>query len=111
MPYLGRTSFLRAKMALEDYQMSRVNALSRAHFISTKKNVEVMMNNEVCQCPISGALHFYCVNASSERNADMCQCPISGALHFYIMKRNEMKKMLGVSMPYLGRTSFLRKSL
>ena len=37
----------------------------------------------------------------------MCQCPISGALHFYHCVRTYVDKIAQVSMPYLGRTSFL----
>ena len=37
----------------------------------------------------------------------MCQCPISGALHFYKEMSKMNKKTNNVSMPYLGRTSFL----
>ena len=114
---------------------------------------------KMCQCPISGALHFYVKKDMKEAHAFVCQCPISGALHFYaetehpewtesvcvnalsrahfisttwhtrvkysnwfsvnalsrahFISTNEKQKkggtkMKDVSMPYLGRTSFLR---
>ena len=59
MPYLGRTSFLPYDGISKDCHSSGVNALSRAHFISTeslKRDTDIV---DVCQCPISGALHFY----------------------------------------------------
>ena len=110
MPYLGRTSFLR-KWAISAISLQKccVNALSRAHFISTPARRPTKCTlRAVCQCPISGALHFYCtmiipqtraamrVNALSRAHfistmksykcvdgRFLCQCPISGALHFY----------------------------
>ena len=39
---------------------------------------------------------------------DVCQCPISGALHFYKKRGSYIEDGIEVSMPYLGRTSFLR---
>ncbi len=114
---------------------SCVNALSRAHFISTEsgKHGAVAYLDKMCQCPISGSRHFYfitqksvkdqlgCVNALSRAHVistltreatgiiinnrvnalsrahvistwveldraeakKMCQCPISGSRHFY----------------------------
>ena len=60
MPYLGRTSFLLP-----------ISLLSR-------------ILRSACQCPISGALHFYKgIGNKSCSLCCVCQCPISGALHFY----------------------------
>ena len=139
-------------------QISCVNALSRAHFISTRDEVESIVGYLnvsmpylgrtsflhrpdwgkgripfMCQCPISGALHFYGNPSASETEVieavsmpylgrtsflrwkdklrelslRMCQCPISGALHFYVNVLSVYGYRLPVSMPYLGRTSFL----
>ena len=85
-----------------------INTLSRAHFISTALEQAGVDYTRGCQCPISGALHFYrttlllsWVNSAvsmpylgrtsflRKRKTSMniyyivCQCPISGALHFY----------------------------
>ena len=85
MPYLGRTPFLqtgRISGKIKGYcvnALSRahsistkelrylkigyggVNALSRAHSISTIQYTLYDIQTALCQCPISGALHFYCV--------------------------------------------------
>ena len=84
MPYLGRTSFLhRIRTKLEENTPS-VNALSRAHFISTRSGRRrIVCLKQMCQCPISGALHFYRKNEMAAKTEKKCQCPISGALHFY----------------------------
>ena len=84
MPYLGRTSFLHDFMKQSISRQVRVNALSRAHFIST---IRALARHRAprsgCQCPISGALHFYGRSWRGGIGKRMCQCPISGALHFY----------------------------
>ncbi len=48
------------------------------------KNFRLFLVAIMCQCPVSGFLHFY-----ERRNLDRdikieCQCPVSGFLHFYI---------------------------
>ena len=130
MPYLGRTSFLhisgikRVKLIDGVNALSRahfistlcvhirlqvmtcVNALSRAHFISTKKEVHILKTAQRCQCPISGALHFYGVDCLDRYPYRMCQCPISGALHFYLISdKNETQKIMGVNA--LSRAHFI----
>ena len=61
MPYLGRTSFL---LEIESNEADDI----------------------LCQCPISGALHFYDeLTVNPEKINVLCQCPISGALHFYMV--------------------------
>ena len=39
----------------------------------------------VCQCPLSGLLHFYDLNKMVRERLikELCQCPSSGLLHFY----------------------------
>ena len=59
MTYLGRTWFLQVPCFLYWGDMVRVNALSREHFISTYNATVNPALLGVCQCPISGALHFY----------------------------------------------------
>ena len=67
-----------------------VNALYRAFSISTKKYFIEDAEYTLCQCPLSGFLHFY-----TERTVFMstalsrCQCPLSGFLHFYAFHRKE----------------------
>ena len=39
MPYLGRTSFLQFKSIEDEKKIGGVNALSRAHFISTRESL------------------------------------------------------------------------
>ena len=116
MPYLGRTSFLLCKANWYDsgrcvnalsrahfisttpYEegmafVQRVNALSRAHFISTPPVYAVTLSSsKKCQCPISGALHFYYIICQPQRKENQCQCPISGALHFYCTRSDRRGK-------------------
>ena len=64
---------------------------------------------KLCQCPISGGVHFY-ETVSQERKTDFyaCQCPISGGVHFYMMSQLlDGDPDLIVSMPYIWRRSFL----
>ena len=87
-----------------------VNALYRAHFISTTIKLDTQKTSaDRCQCPISGALHFYAQLYSKVcQDGYVCQCPISGALHFYGFALADSMFNGDVSMPYIGRTSFLR---
>ena len=67
-----------------------VNALYRAHSISTQPSPATVSSMMVCQCPVSGVLHFYYIEVTPELyEQGMCQCPISGVLHFY--RKGEMK--------------------
>ena len=86
-----------------------VNALYRAFFISTMQSFRhmklfhnvsmpyiglssflpelIFLGEEecgMCQCPISGFLHFYMCYPMLIKIGGMCQCPISGFLHFYV---------------------------
>ena len=55
-----------------------------------------------CQCPISGALHFYTDEYTRrEKREELCQCPISGALHFY----NNVTKISNIKMKYVNALS------
>ena len=81
MPYLGRTSFLREIDLQEAKEYNCVNALSRAHFISTVKNEETKNVKEMCQCPISGALHFYRISGKLVYQTAVCVNALSRA-HF-----------------------------
>ena len=64
----------------------------------------------MCQCPISGSLHFYIQRNSTATQYRLCQCPISGSLHFYSSALLTPPPASAVSMPYLGLPSFLRCS-
>ena len=46
------------KISSRDH-LNSVNALSRAYFISTESEEELSLTITVCQCPVSGLLHFY----------------------------------------------------
>ena len=83
MPYLGLPSFLLYDATDEELIEECVNALSRAPFISTVFWAYADYVDTLCQCPISGSLHFY----------------------FSIDALPEIVEM--VSMPYLGLPSFL----
>ena len=62
----------------------------------------------VCQCPISGVSHFYVPKKNVVmRNVVACQCPISGVSHFYELTYSVAGNTITVSMPYIGRFSFL----
>ncbi len=65
----------------------------------------------MCQCPISGLLHFYDgLRMELKKEDDLCQCPISGLLHFYYKNEHgEFAEQAKVSMPYFGLTPFLRR--
>ena len=85
-----------------------VNALYRAFSISTHINnsltfdemlvsmpfiglspfllcafLKVQPGDIMCQCPLSGFLHFYSDSKEDLELAEQCQCPLSGFLHFY----------------------------
>ena len=134
MPYLGRTSFLHISGIKRVKLIDGVNALSRAHFISTLC-VHIRLQVMTCVNALSRA-HFISTSMANNYGCYMtlCQCPISGALHFYyagkghrdqgnvgcvnalsrahFISTGQLSKAgaatSSVSMPYLGRTSFLR---
>ncbi len=59
--------------------------------------------------PYLGRTSFLLIGKDNEQRSKLlCQCPISGTLHFYNdfeMTRGQLRE---VSMPYLGHTSFLQ---
>ena len=66
----------------------------------------------LCQCPLSGFLHFYeCFGLIETDNQYMCQCPLSGFLHFYNNTMILNGDMRDVSMPFIGLSPFLRSPL
>ena len=109
MPYIGLSSFLQELCKEYDCKV------------------------EVCQCPVSGFLHFYanfigenmssldvsmpCIELSSFLHQmykttcsykELCQCPVSSFLHFY----DKMEDVVpsepdDVSMPCIELSSFL----
>ena len=44
----------------------------------------------VCQCPLTGFLHFYVGYKFSEMARRLCQCPLTGFLHFYNAVNDEL---------------------
>ena len=58
-PISGALHFYEAEALAKGMGLECVNALSRAHFISTIMHRIDPFITYVCQCPISGALHFY----------------------------------------------------
>ena len=109
-----------------------VNALSRAPFISTKEGTEEKVEKIMCQCPISGSLHFYIPKESLNNHRTGCVNALSRApfISTTQRKQKEHQDTAGVnalsrapfistketkatecpwyvSMPYLGLPSFL----
>ena len=63
---------------------------------------------EVCQCPLSGFLHFYLAKAGKYLDILVkCQCPLSGFLHFYYVGYKVRFSLRTVSMPFIGLSPFL----
>ena len=78
-----------------------VNALSRAHVISTRYVADKMANLLMCQCPISGSRHFYEKKQMARTlRIPLCQCPISGSRHFYPTPQNCLI-LCGFPAPFL----------
>ena len=131
-PISGALHFYRGVTRCTPAAEKGVNALSRAHFISTMPATRKCLNMWRVSMPYLGRTSFLRGRQIIKTHNNMCQCPISGALHFYIdinvylflLKGvNALSRahfistepqifqqgyMLRVSMPYLGRTSFLR---
>ena len=86
-----------------------VNALSRAHVISTRQPQPTARRRQPRVNALSRA-HVISTEekARLERASRMCQCPISGSRHFYNEKDRKPYPAQRVSMPYLGLTSFLQ---
>ena len=51
---------------------------------------------------------FFTIPYYRYKIVDLCLCPASGALHFYGSMRDALSLLDHVSMPYIGRTSFLQ---
>ena len=83
MPWMGWPSFLHRKTKKENKNVWGVNALNGATFISTRSLLWMRMMDMMCQCPEWGDLHFY---RDSKRSNG---------------------RWLHVSMPWMGRPSFL----
>ena len=87
-----------------------VNALYRAFFISTLDvSVYAKPELDLCQCPVSGFLHFY----RKIVGVDTCSCSVSmpciGLSSFLRVSLSlDQKQPRIVSMPYIGLSSFLR---
>ena len=52
-------------------------------FLPTKKESVVLKAIVVCQCPLTGYLHFYKTPFTKKGLCAVCQCPLTGYLHFY----------------------------
>ncbi len=62
----------------------------------------------MCQCPLTGFLHFYEEKKKKEmKELWMCQCPLTGFLHFYVKVTGLGEVKANVSMPFNGLPSFL----
>ena len=59
MPFIGLSPFLLGIEIIEVEEEFGVNALYRAFSISTCRKVGKRTATGVCQCPLSGFLHFY----------------------------------------------------
>ena len=72
--------------------VSCVNALSRAHSISTWRVTVSYKHNEGVSMPYPGLTPFLLDWHLFEKEYDeMCQCPIPGSLHFYIQVMHGQK--------------------
>ena len=77
------------------------NALYRAFSISTKIRQLKVKFHDVCQCPLSGFLHFYLAKAGKYLDILVkCQCPLSGFLHFYGIAEGDEFKIICVNALY-----------
>ena len=107
MPCLGLTPFLPYAMTGASGGYGGVNALSRAHSISTNPiKCYTSLQNVSMPClgltPFLPSKNFFLVTFMIR-----CQCPVSGSLHFYEETKMELEKRGYVSMPCLGLTPFL----
>ena len=90
--------------------IKRVNALSRAFFISTDNLRSVGFFEGMCQCPQSCFLHFYREEAKEILKRRLrCQCPQSCFLHFYchfrLLPRSTMFCVNALSRAFFISTS------
>ena len=60
MPLVGLIPFLQYYEESHEANGKCVNALGRAHPISTQFKERVALLTVMCQCPWSGSSHFYC---------------------------------------------------
>ena len=137
MPYLGLSPFLHliTPQMIRSGKMCQCPISGYPHFYAGIKLVDTGV--ALCQCPISGYPHFYRMLTSSNLSMIMmCQCPISGYPHFYHHRKavvetqvkcvNALSRAIpistmttvlttlrkfSVSMPYLGLSPFLLKSV
>ena len=57
-------------------------ASSFPHFYD--KEIQSVVRPKMCQCPMSGFLHFYYITDDDiSKDYEKCQCPMLGFLHFY----------------------------
>ena len=62
----------------------------------------------MCQCPLTGSLHFYIDKKNNTFPLKGCQCPLTGSLHFYMQKDfHRYSTPEEVSMPLVGLSPFL----
>ncbi len=85
-----------------------VNALSRAILISTCITWRMFVELTRCQCPISGDPHFYKSYDCTVRSTESVSMPYLGRSSFLHVNESPCNWKNCVSMPYLGRSSFLR---
>ena len=72
-----------------------------AFSISTKIRQLKVKFHDVCQCPLSGFLHFYLAKAGKYLDILVkCQCPLSGFLHFYGIAEGDEFKIICVNALY-----------
>ena len=85
MPYIGRRSFLQ------------------------ETTMRDMTNMTVCQCPISGGVHFYCATMCVYNTKPPCVNALYRAafISTFPEKFPHFDYENNVSMPYIGRRSFL----
>ena len=64
------------------------------HFYNKEELVQEL-EKRGCQCPITGLLHFYSDVKQQLKPGKRCQCPITGLLHFYEKQKSIIMKLAG----------------
>ena len=110
MPCIGRSSFLRGICGRFTTRMSNVSMpyAGRSSFLQFKYELRKHLT-ELCQCPMSGVLHFYHECRAAPLKLGKCVNALCRAFFISTIKQLEFEKavLLAVSMPYVGRSSFL----
>ena len=113
MPFIGLSPFLQEGCERSRLALASVNALYRAFSISTVFKLQSAMAILMCQCPLSGFLHFYGLDlVNHDGHFMVCQCPLSGFLHFYGFSCLVVLRILPLCQcPLSGFLHFYRRNI